>query len=225
MSRIAAGAAALLTLTAAASCQHGTTTAAGTADAGSGSSLPVVRVIPGEDHYLLSWYDSDGKMHDVSRLADVPAEARRQILVRDLARTPAELQADRYLYLADLSGSAPSDGYPTAVVSRYSFEAQDDPNLPALGTESTLPDGGSSSVIVYGTSWCGACKAARDHFHARHIPFVDRDVEKEPAAAAELARKAKAAGLHVGGVPVLDVHGHLLMGFDASTVDRLLSQR
>jgi glutaredoxin len=194
-------------------------------DAGSGSALPQVRVLAGEDHYLLSWYDADGKIHDTTRLAEVPAEARRQVLVRDLARTPADLQVDRYLYLADLSGTAPSDGYPTSVVSRYSFEAQDDPNLPALGSESTLPDGGGAAVIVYGTSWCGACKAARDHFHARHVPFVDKDVEKEPAAAAELARKAKQAGLHVGGVPVLDVHGHLLMGFDASAVDRLLSQK
>src|SRR5450755_1903319 len=91
---------------------------ASASDAGAGTSLPLVRVLPGEDHYLLSWYDGDGKIHDASHLADVPAEARRQILVRDLARTPAELQADRYLYLADLSGSAPADGYPTAVVSR-----------------------------------------------------------------------------------------------------------
>jgi len=223
MLRVGTGAAALVFMAAASACQQHPP--AGATDAGSGSSLPQVRVLPGEDHYLLSWYDADVKIHDASHLAEVPAEARRQILVRDLSRTPSDLQADRYLYLADLSGTAPTDGYPTAVVSRYSFEAQDDPNLPSLGTETTLPDGGSSAVIVYGTSWCGACKAARDHFHARHVPFVDKDVEKEPAAAAELARKAKKAGLHVGGVPVLDVHGHLLMGFDASTVDRLLSQR
>jgi glutaredoxin len=221
--RTPSGAAAFLALIAVGSCQQRAATR--TADAGSASSLlPQVRVLPGEDHYLLSWYDADGKIHDASHLADVPAEGRRQVLVRDLSRTPAELQADRYLFLADLSGAAPSDGYPTAVVSRYSFEAGDDPKLPALGGETTLPDGGDGRVIIYGTSWCGACKVARDHFHARHVPFIDKDVEKEPAAAAELARKAKRAGLHVSGVPVLDVHGHLLMGFDAATVDRLLSQ-
>jgi glutaredoxin len=212
----------LLVLALASSCGH--RLAPGAPDASADSVLPRVRVLPGGDHYLLSWYDAEGKIHDSSRLADIPAEARRQVLVRDLFHTPAELQADRYLYLADLSGAPPSDGYPTAVISRYSFEAQDDPSLPALGGESTLPDGGGSPVILYGTSWCGACKAARAHLRSRHVPFIEKDIEREPAAASELTRKAKQAGFHLGGVPVLDVHGHLLMGFDASTVDRLLAQ-
>ena len=56
------------------------------------------------------------------------------------------------------------------------------------------------------------------------MPFVDKDIEKDPGAAAELERKAKRAGLHLGGVPVLDVGGHLMMGFDAATVDRLVAE-
>lgn len=187
-----------------------------------GDALPEVRVVPGQDHYLFSWYAADGKIHDASRLDAIPEASRRQVLVRDLARSSGQLQADRYLYLADLEGAAPDDGYPTSVVSRYSFEAQDDSNLPAMGADEPASDGGKARVVIYGTSWCGACRAAREHLRARHIPFADKDIEKDPAAAAELSRKAKRAGLHLGGVPVLDVEGHLLMGFDAATVDRLI---
>src|SRR5450755_3398731 len=100
MLRISISAAALLALGAVGSCKERPSASA--ADAGSGSTLPQVRVLTAEDHYLLSWYDADGKIHDASHLADVPVDGRRQVLVRDLTRTPAELQADRYLYLADM---------------------------------------------------------------------------------------------------------------------------
>ncbi len=192
------------------------------ADAGAAEALPVVRVLP-KGHYVFSWYGADGKVHDADALSAIPEAARKQVIVRDLSRSAESLQSDRYLYLADLSGAAPDDGWPTSVVSRYEFEAQDDSQLPALAPEAQL-DGGRPLVIVYGTSWCGACRAAREHFRQLHVPFADKDIEKDPAAAAELERKAKRAGLRLGGVPVLDIGGQLLVGFDAATVDHLLAQ-
>ncbi|MHB8416766.1 MAG: glutaredoxin family protein [Myxococcales bacterium] len=221
--RLRAGSALLLCL---AACHHGAPASA-LADAGEGPSeaLPVVRVVPDGGPYVFSWYDPAGKVQDADSLAKVPAAARKQLLVRDLSRTASELRSDRYLYLADLSGAPPGDGWPTSVVSRYTFEAQDDQNLPALGGEGETGDGGTGAgplVTIYGTSWCGACRAAREHFKQRHVPFADKDIEKDPAAARELERKAKRAGLRLGGVPVLEVGGKLMMGFDADAVDRLL---
>src|ERR1700690_4413575 len=86
-------------------------------------------------------------------------------------------------------------------------------------------DGGNERrVIVYGTSWCGACKAAREFLHSHHIPYVEKDIEKDAAAENELARKAKGAGLKLGGVPVIDVAGQLTMGYDPNTLPRLWAQ-
>jgi glutaredoxin len=210
-------------------CHHGTdATSATSPDGGAtGDALPEVHVIPDAGHYVFSWYAADGKIHDTDAVKAIPESERKQVFVRDLARTSVQLQSDRYLYLADMSRAAPDDGYPTSVVSRYSFESQDNSNLPALGTDSELEDadGGTRPLaIIYGTSWCGACKAAREHFKQRHVPFADKDIEKDPGAAAELERKAKRAGLHLGGVPVLDIAGHMMMGFDAATVDKLVAE-
>ena len=215
------GKAALLAALALAGC-HRPHPAAAAPDGGGG--FPELRVFPKQDHYLFSYYDAQGKIHDASQLGAIPEAARKQLLVRDLSQSPEALHSDRYLYLADLSGPAPDDGYLTTIVSRYGFEAQDDSKLPAIGGEAADDDGGGALVTVYGTSWCGACRAAREHLRARHVPFADRDIEKDPAAAADLARKAKRAGLRLGGVPVLDVGGQLLLGFDAQKVDELLAE-
>ena len=207
-----------------AGCTKGTKAAvpahAGAADDQS-AAIPTVRVEPDGGDYLFSYYAPDGKLKDVSALSAIPEDARKQVMVRDLSRSPQALKSDQYLYLADLRGAAPADGYTTSVVSRYQFDAQGD----VLGDSTADDDGGTSNgVIVYGTSWCGACKAARAHLKEAHIPFVEKDIEQEPAAAQELARKAKKAGLKLGGVPVIDVLGTLMMGFDPGAIDRAWSR-
>ncbi len=217
-----------LTCLAVAGCQRGAAPrVAGTSDRAT-DVLPEVHVVADGGHYVFTWYGPDGKVHDADSLKAIPETDRKQVLVRDLARTSAQLQSDRYLSLAELPKTAPEDGYPTSVGSRYTFESHDDSNLPAIGTDSEIDasDGGERRplAIIYGTSWCGACKAAREHFKQRHVAFVDKDIEKDAAAAAELERKAKRAGLHLGGVPVLDIGGHLMMGFDAASVDRLVAE-
>jgi glutaredoxin len=79
-----------------------------------------------------------------------------------------------------------------------------------------------SGVVVYGTSWCGFCRKARQWLSQEHIDFTDKDVEKDPGAAEELAAKARAAGVHPRGVPVIDARGTLVMGFDQPRLRQLL---
>ena len=80
----------------------------------------------------------------------------------------------------------------------------------------------TGKVIVYTTSWCSACRKARKYLSDNEIPFVERDIEKDPQAAAELMRKAKAAGISASGVPVLDIGGTLMQGFDPRRLAQLL---
>jgi glutaredoxin len=79
----------------------------------------------------------------------------------------------------------------------------------------------SNDVVLYGTSWCGYCKKARAWLKKKDVAFTERDVEKEPAAAQELATKAANAGLQTTGVPVIDVHGQLVLGFDEPRLESL----
>jgi glutaredoxin 3 len=88
----------------------------------------------------------------------------------------------------------------------------------------TVPPGTTPVVTIYGTSWCGACRAAREYMTAHKIPFADKDVERDPAAAQELADKASKMGIPTDRVPIIDVRGRLLLGFDRERIEALLGQ-
>ena len=77
-------------------------------------------------------------------------------------------------------------------------------------------------IILYGTQWCSACAKARAYLKGRGIAFDDKDPERDPAAAAELHAKATRAGIQPDRVPIIDVRGTLLQGFDPKRLEALL---
>ena len=93
---------------------------------------------------------------------------------------------------------------------------------PSTAVPPSTPPGTKPVVTIYGTSWCGACRAAREYMTAHKIPFADKDIERDPEAARELAEKAAKMGIPTDRVPVLDVRGRLLLGFDPARVEALL---
>ena len=66
-------------------------------------------------------------------------------------------------------------------------------------------------------------RRARVHDGAK-IPFADKDIERDPAAAQELDDKASKMGIPTDRVPVIDVRGRLLLGFDRERIEALLGQ-
>ncbi|MBE2247950.1 MAG: hypothetical protein IAE78_00285 [Myxococcus sp.] len=80
----------------------------------------------------------------------------------------------------------------------------------------------SNDVIVYTTSWCGYCRKAKAFLTARKVFFTEKDIEKDPEASKELAQKAAAAGVRPQGVPVIDVRGRLVLGFDQNALEGAL---
>lgn len=64
-------------------------------------------------------------------------------------------------------------------------------------------------ITMYSTSWCGYCKKARRWLVANDIPFVEKDVEKDPAAGAEFRELTGGRG----GVPVITVGKTVIRGF------------
>ncbi len=75
-------------------------------------------------------------------------------------------------------------------------------------------------VEVYGTSWCPACRHARDYFRSAGIPFDDYDVEKDKDA------RARMDGLGGGaGVPAIVIGGQVLRGFSRAWCERALGIR
>ncbi len=80
----------------------------------------------------------------------------------------------------------------------------------------------ASRVVLYGTPWCGWCTKARSYLKSRGIAFEDRDVESDPEAASDLAALRRRVGLRSGGVPVIDVGGTVIVGFDRPRLDAAL---
>jgi glutaredoxin 3 len=69
-------------------------------------------------------------------------------------------------------------------------------------------------VTIYTAVWCGYCKMAMNYMDQKGIKYTKKDVEKEPDAAQEAVEKSG----HMG-VPVIDVAGTIILGFDRAGLD------
>ncbi|MDX2021767.1 MAG: glutaredoxin domain-containing protein [Deltaproteobacteria bacterium] len=151
---------------------------------------------------------------------DNPAAARSEVLVVDVAKlldkgkTPAK-RVGRDLFETQALALLPPGA--SSILADRPSDADG-----GAADETNNLNGRQAAVILYGTSWCGACRTARQYFIAKNIPFVDKDVEKDAAAADELQKKAARLGVSTDRVPILDVRGRLLIGFDPKRVEALL---
>jgi glutaredoxin len=91
--------------------------------------------------------------------------------------------------------------------------------------EAPVTSGSSQQVILYVTSWCGACQQAAQWLRGQGIPFVEKDIERDSQALTELAAKAQARGIQPRGVPVIDVAGELLVGFSEQSLRQALTRK
>lgn len=153
---------------------------------------------------VYTWYDASGVPHLASSPAEIPPPARGHVVVSKLG-AGAKDALDDSVTVGDFSGGAPQ-------FSRVDLAHLKAPGDLAIDGKALLAN--DHSVTIYGTSWCHFCKAARAFLTARHVPFVDVDIEADAKAAAQMKAKLKAAGIRFGGVPVLDVRGRLIEGFD-----------
>ena len=78
--------------------------------------------------------------------------------------------------------------------------------------------------MIFGASWCGACRQAEAYFRERGIPFIERDIETDPAAQADMQRRRGGAGIRPTGIPVIDVRGRVMQGFDRAAIERALRE-
>ncbi len=72
-------------------------------------------------------------------------------------------------------------------------------------------------VIMFSTPSCSYCNMAKVYFRRNKIKFRDVDVSKDAAAARDLQRRSGQMG-----VPVIDINGRLIVGFDKPKINKLL---
>jgi glutaredoxin 3 len=72
-------------------------------------------------------------------------------------------------------------------------------------------------VIVFSTPTCSYCNMAKQYFRQKKVRFRDVDVSRDPVAARDLVRRSGQMG-----VPVIDIGGKIIVGFDRPKIDQLL---
>jgi glutaredoxin-like YruB-family protein len=72
-------------------------------------------------------------------------------------------------------------------------------------------------VLVFTTQTCPWCVRAKQYLREQQVPFREVDVSRNASAARDLVRKTGQTG-----VPVVEIDGQPIVGFDRAKIDRLL---
>ena len=72
-------------------------------------------------------------------------------------------------------------------------------------------------VVVFSTLTCSFCTMAKSYFREKGIKFTDIDVSRDQAAARDMVRRSGQMG-----VPVIDIGGKIIVGFNRPQINSLL---
>ncbi len=75
-----------------------------------------------------------------------------------------------------------------------------------------------AKVLIYTTPTCAYCKAAKEFFKENNIKYEEINVAEDKNAAKEMIEKSGQMG-----VPVIDVDGKLIIGFDRNALKKALA--
>ena len=73
-------------------------------------------------------------------------------------------------------------------------------------------------VKIYTTPVCPFCTLAKQYLKEKGIEFEEIDVSKNEKAAQEMIQKSGQMG-----VPVIEIDGQIVVGFDKEKIDELLN--
>jgi glutaredoxin-like YruB-family protein len=75
-------------------------------------------------------------------------------------------------------------------------------------------------IKVYTTIYCPYCTLAKDWLKKNGLKFTEINIENKPDAAAEMVKKSGQRG-----VPVIDVDGKIVVGFDKVALAKILGTK
>jgi len=73
-------------------------------------------------------------------------------------------------------------------------------------------------ITVYTASWCAFCHMTMRYLDDKGIAYTKKDVEEDPAYAEEAVAKSGQRG-----IPVIDIDGDIIVGFDRPQIDAKLA--
>jgi glutaredoxin len=199
-------------------------------------TLPELKIGDETPDLLLTWVDAKGDAHVVNKPADVPIEGRDHVRV---VMTSSEHGTANLFYVTNLTVKGGDGNYPVSTMTRREWDDLISQRRQALAPPAASPGAAGAgdpsnqeqdpsqaaltpagfTVIIYGASWCGACHQAVAHLKRRKVPVIEKDIEQDPNAESEMRAKLARAGVHGGSIPVIDVKGKILIGFEPHALD------
>ena len=73
------------------------------------------------------------------------------------------------------------------------------------------------TVTIFSTQSCMYCKMAKQFFKEKNVPYSEKDVGVDAAAREDMIKRS---GQY--GVPVIDIDGKLVIGFDKRAIADML---
>ena len=74
-----------------------------------------------------------------------------------------------------------------------------------------------ATVKIYSTPTCVYCRMAKEFFNKNNVQYEEFNVASDLKAREEMVQKS-----HQLGVPVIDINGQIIVGYDKDTVAGLL---
>ncbi len=196
--------------------------------------LPPLELRDDTENLLLTWIDAKGDFHVTQKVTSVPEKSRDA--VRVVVTNKVEGTGE-HVYVADLRKKRPDGSYPVSTLTRAQWDekgaAKRKARMEALAppppsaSEGPRPpdpgiDPGADGVvaIVYGAEWCKPCHDAKRHLKRRGVKVVYKDVEASEIYNREMKTKLERHNLRSASIPIIDIMGQILVGFDPRALDR-----
>lgn len=194
-----------------------------------GLPAPDFSVQPKMEGALFTWVDKDGSFQLTDSPEAVPEHARKTVRIVVDGHSPG---GPEHVYVVDLSALSQNGPLPVRSLGRSEWEAMGKALRDKKVAELAPPSDDSApsptdlgvDAIVYGADWCKPCHLAEAYLKKKGARVVKKDIEEDPAAAAEMREKLKRAGLGGSSIPILDVGGTILKGFSEGAVDSALKR-
>lgn len=77
-----------------------------------------------------------------------------------------------------------------------------------------------SKITVYSADWCAFCHATMDYLKKIGVKFTEKNVEEKQEYMEEAVKKSGQTG-----IPVIDIDGTIIVGFDRPKIDALLKDK
>jgi len=205
------------------------------------TELPPLELKEDTANLLLTWIDDKGDFHVVQKPAEVPKEGRDQVRV---VVTTREEGTGKLVYVSNLNEVTPTGAYRVKTMTRAAWDelgagkrkarlealapsavpaaaepvpgARDAANAPKKALVSGI------SATIYGASWCKPCHDTAKYLKQRGVTVVDKDIDENPVAAAEMRQKLERAGRSGSSIPVIDLMGQILVGFSPMALDQAI---